>query len=264
VESVESFDVSGVLVVFGVAGVLLLIGLGLRRLQDRLLAIGVSQAADSIEGVLRLLNDPSPHDLAVVNEDAWPPEARALLAGPLEEATTLGFSVLGDVEDRSVSRATHARALMRGLVHADGVTMLTLIARPGPDGVLMTAFECGTELSAGRFIETVATDSPLLGAGPDVLVEQLPGKTTVAGAFDRHRVRVASLVGDASRPVPVGDIDAAIQRAHRRLALTAAGRATIPGGITRDELARLGTDSEPQIVDRVYAELQRRHRERRR
>lgn len=258
-EPVQPFDFSGVLVVLGVAGVLLLIGLGLKHLQQRLLAIGIGQAADTIEGVLRLINDPSPHDLAVVHQDAWPPEARALLEAPLTDAASLGFAVLGDVEDRTVSRTTGTRALMRGLVHEDGVTMLTTIARPGPDGALKVALECGTELSSGRFVETIVADTPLLGAGPDVLIEQLPVSTTVTTLFHQHQGRVASLLDDSSRPVPVGDIDAAIQRAHRRLAVTAAARAAIPGGITRDELERLGTDSEPKIVDRIWAELRRRH-----
>lgn len=256
----EAFDFSRIVWVLVVAGGLALVWLLLRRARDRLLDIGIGQAADQIERVLAVLNDPAPHELAVISPGAWAADRLALVEQRLADADAAGFVPFGDVEDRTVSRATGTASMMRGMVHTDGVTMLSALARPDHSGTLIVAVECGSELSNGRFVETIATDAPLLDPGPSVSLEQLPGSTTLQALCERHRGRVAeAAVGDV-RALPIGDIDAAIQRAHRRLAVTAAARAALPGGISRTELARLAVDTDPAIVDRIHAELIRRQR----
>jgi hypothetical protein len=262
VEPREAFDFSRIVWVLVVAAGLGLVGLLLRRARERLLQIGVEQATDQIERALAVLNDPAPHDLAVITPETWAKDRLALVEGRLAPAAGLGFVPLGDVEDRTVSRATGTASMMRGLVHSDGVTMLTAMARPDHSGTLLVALECGSELSDGRFIETIATDAPLLDPGPHVRLERLPSSTTLPDLLERHRARVArEAVGDV-RALPVGDVDAAIQRAHRRLAVTATARAALPGGISRDELLRLAVDTEADVVDRIHAELIRRQRAR--
>lgn len=259
----EAFDFSRIVWVLVVAVGLGLVVLLLRRARDRLLQIGVEQAADQIERVLAVLNDPAPHDLAVLSPDAWAKDRLAAIEQRLVDAAALGFTPLGDVEDRTVSRATGTASMMRGLVHADAVTMLTAVARPDHRGVLVVAIECGSELSDGRFIETIATDAPLLDPGPRVLLLQLPASTSLPALLERHRGRVAAETADGGvSALPVGDVDAAIQRAHRRLAVTAAARAALPGGIGREELQRLAVDTDAATVDRVHAELIRRQRTR--
>jgi hypothetical protein len=262
VEPREAFDFSRIVWVFVVAVGLGVVGLLLRRARERLLQIGIEQAADQIERVLAVLNDPAPHDLAVISADAWAKDRLAAVEARLGDATALGFMPLGDVEDRSVSRATGTPSMMRGLVHGDGVTMLSAVARPDHTGALIVALECSSELSDDRFIETIATDAPLLDPGPQVLLEKLPSSTSLLDLLERHRTRVAGEAVGGVQALPVGDVDAAIQRAHRRLVVTATARAGLPGGISRDELLRLATDTDDGVVDRVHAELIRRQRTR--
>ena len=258
----EAFDFSGIVWVIVVVAGLGVLWLLLRRARDRLLEIGIGQAADQIERVLAVLNDPAPHDIAVISAGGWVPERLALVEQRLTDAGALGFTLLGDVEDRTVSRATGTASMMRGLVHQDGITMLSVLARPDHHGTLVVAIECGSELSDGRFVETIATDAPLLDPGPSVLLEQLSASTSLPTLLEHHRARIASDATGTSQPLPVGDIDAAIQRAHRRLAVTAAARAALPGGISRAELERLAVDTDAAIVARVHAELIRRQRAR--
>lgn len=265
----EAFDFSRIVWVLVVAVGLGVVGLLLRRARERLLQVGIEQAADQIERVLAVLNDPAPHDLAVISAEAWAKDRLAAVEARLGDATALGFMPLGDVEDRTVSRATGTASIMRGFVHDDGVTMLSAMARPregptrgSPGDAPVVALECGSELSDDRFVETIATDAPLLDPGPRVLLERLPASTPLSTLLERHRARVAQAAGGEVRALPVGDIDAAIQRAHRRLAVTAAARAALPGGISREELGRLAVDTDATIVDRVHAALIRRQQQR--
>jgi hypothetical protein len=271
VEPREAFDFSRIVWVLVVAVGLGVVGLLLRRARDGLLRIGIEQTAEKLERVLAVLNDPAPHDLAVVSPDAWTKEHLAAIEARLGDARALGFRLLGDIEDRTVSRAVGTAATVRDFVHDDGITMLSAMVRPREEAAHgsaalapAVALECGSELSDERFVETIATDAPLLDPGPRVLVERLPASTPLSALLERHRARVAQVVGGDVRALPVGDIDAAIQRAHRRLAVTAAARAALPGGISREELGRLAVDTDATVVDRLHAALIRRQQQRRR
>jgi hypothetical protein len=257
-------------VLWSIVVVVLVIGVIVRRLwrrvKERLVDLGLVQIADRIEAVLAVLNDPAPHDLAVVSPERWPAPQRTLVEQRLVDAAAAGFSPLGDVEDRTVAKATGAWSTMRALVHADGCTTLTAVARPNQAGALIAAIECGSELSDGRFIETIATDEPLLDAGPMVVLTKLPASTSVPMVAARHAEVVQQLREGAASvvAVPVNDIDGLIQRAHRRLMATAAARAAVPGGISRAELASLAHGVEPALIDRLHQELIRREQARRR
>jgi hypothetical protein len=232
-----------------------------RRVQARFIELGVVQIADRIEAVLALVNDPAPHDLAVISPDHWPAPQLMRVNERLAAAADVGFVHLGDIEDRTVVKATGAWATMRALVQRDGRTTLTAVARPNPAGTLITSIECGSELSDGRFVETIATDEPLLQPGPFVVLTKVPASTSVADLRARHEDVVREAVGEGGvvSVLPIADIDGLIQRGHRRLASTAAARAKLPGGISRDELASLAPGVDPELVDRLHAELIRRH-----
>jgi hypothetical protein len=267
VEPSGPFDVSWIVWAIVVVAVVVVV-VGVRRLwrrvRARLIDLGVMQLADRIEAVLTLVNDPAPHDLAVITPDHWPAPQRELVEARLAAAADVGFLPLGDIEDRTVVKATGAWATMRALVHTDGRTTLTAVARPNPTGTLIASIECGSELSDGRFVETIATDEPVLNPGPSVILTRVPASTSVAELCAKHDVMVREALGagvvegGVVSVLSVDDIDGLIQRGHRRLASTAAARAAVPGGISRDELTSLAPGVDPGLLDRLHQELIRR------
>jgi len=257
----DAFDFSGVAVVLVMAGALLLVGGLARALHQRLLQMGIDQATDTIERLLGLLADPAPHDLTLVDEGRHPPDARGFIDGVTSAARAAGFTLLGDLEDRTLGKAMpEARTAMRGLLGDDGAIVCVAWGRPGQGNVPpVHVIELGSELQDGRFVETIAApEMPTFDVGPAILLERLPSSTTFAALLERHRARLLEL----GPTTTVSDVDGAIQGSHRRVALAAAHRRTIPALVTREELQRMA-GAEPAIVDQVYAELLKRQGRRR-
>ena len=149
---------------------------------------------------------------------------------------------------------------MRGLLGDDGAIVCVAWGRPGQGNVPpVHVIELGSELQDGRFVETIAApEMPTFDVGPAILLERLPSSTTFAALLERHRARLLEL----GPTTTVSDVDGAIQGSHRRVALAAAHRRTIPALVTREELQRMA-GAEPAIVDQVYAELLKRQGRRR-
>lgn len=252
-----------------VAVVLGAVALAFKRAHARLLQIGIEQAAIAIEKAISVLNDPAPHDFAILSDHRYDDDVaggestRAFVDDKTAALQALGFRVLGDIEDRTVSAAQGLPAILRAFVSDDGTVLAAVFTRPGPVGTdgeagpLVKIVEFSSARGDDRFIETVAgSDAPMLDVGPQIDVKRLPESTSPEDLLREHLQRR----GDGCDRV--ADLDGAIQQAHRRQAVVAAARASIPGGITRAELNMLNAGTDDSIVSAVYEVLQRRAKER--
>ena len=266
-----AYDFSGFLTIMAIAGGVMVVAGFLYRARQRLLVIGVQQAAVQIEGLLLRLADPAPHDVLVHaaddgrHDERWRADVRART----DDAVALGFVVLGDFEDRSLHKAMPEQALpiVRALRSDNGEIVLGITGREHQGAVVITV-ELGSEVRAAqneddvRFVETMAMgDMPMLGQGPRIDLEKLPSQTSISELVARQQTRIAAERAVAVL-VPALTVDDVIQRYHRRVALTAAHRASLSALITHDELSALG-GAEPAVIDMVYAELVRRAADRR-
>ena len=258
----ETVDFSVGLVVLVMAGALLLVAGLAKALHGRLLQMGIEEAAGAIGGLVGLLADPAPHDITLVDAGHHSDDARAFVTDVTAAAAAVGFTTLGDLEDRTITRTMpEARTAMRALLSDDGTIIVAAWGRPAtPTTPPLRLLELSSELADGRFVETVvAPDLPSLDVGPWILIERHAPGTPLPSLLQRHRARLAECGGAV---VAVSDVDGAIQRSHRRVARAAEFRQTIPAFVTRAELHGMA-GAEPDIVDRVHALLIQRHGERR-
>jgi hypothetical protein len=267
----DAFDFSGLWWVLVVAGVLLGGALFVKAIARRLTVLGILKAADEIEKILAVVADPTPHDLVPVEPTAHADSVRALVEQASGTLAGLGFTPLGDLEDRTVSRVlAPLRQVTRHLVSGDGTVQAGILGRAAELGAQLGSAPAffGVELSSGltdgTFIETrAATDAPELDMPAHVRLERHPADTPLPELLALHQQRLQAALDEARGRDPtadvvrVGDLEALIQRIHRFHTRIADARAGIPAGITPPELARMAP-TEPGITDLLHHELKTR------
>jgi hypothetical protein len=171
------------------------------------------------------------------------------------DLTARGFSVLADVEDRTITETPGtvlSAILVRTLVSRDGTVMCALYhphIRRFTLRALLWLFgklpgkvtDMETECTDGSFVVTTnaasaaAFDSPAL-----IAAEYLPVKTAPLDVYARHTQRLAEHL--AARPGvqarTIASHDEMLASQNRMNALKAAFRGEV-GGVTREELERL-------------------------
>ena len=236
------------LAVLAVAIVIGAVVFAVRRAHARLLRIGIEQAAIGIEKAIAVVRDPAPHDFAVLSDHRYEGEAGAFVDDKTQALLALGFRVLGDIEDRTVSAAVGVPAIIRAFVHDDSAIIGIVFVRPGAQtqsgepGPLVKMVEFSNEHPDERFTETIAGDeTPILDAGPRISVLRLPPTTSPQALLEAHLGRRGV---DCVR---VGDLDGAIQQAHRGGCPPGHPRRHHPGGAQHAQRGHRRGDHQPSL-----------------
>ncbi len=228
----------------------------------RLLAVGIEQAADKLAVVFGRLADPAPHDVVIYQRDDSRHDARfhEQLVALTTEAEQAGFVVVGEFEDRTFKMllADEAPSIARLFLSAQHDMTLALFGSSHGVDMLKT-LETEVRSSDGedsRFINTCAWPKgvPRFAESPSVVIQQRHEAVPLGELVTAHRAFVEAQRGE-HQIVRSGDVDALIQHYHRRTALTAAYRQTLPALTTREELLQLGGAQDAATINAVYDHL---------
>jgi len=220
------------------------------------LAIGARRSAGQGGAALRARLDAiygEPHELAAVDPTSFLEADHEFYDRAKRELEAKGYRMLGDVEDKTLSRIYPQNRTFLRLMIDGGQMIRANLYHLHPRGVVISLLqlvqlwprhlrvvELTSEL-AGQFIVTSNTSGvDRLEPPAEAKVERLPLATSVVDVTKRHEQRLTELLRAHPDRFPrsyanLDDVLASIARAH----VAMARHRQALGGLSRDELERL-------------------------
>ena len=221
--------------------------------------------SDTIRKTLEVLHQER-HEYAITTLDAYPDLDRAFYEESTQALLNSGFTMLGDVENVTVTRQNPSfRTCLRSF-SGDGDCVSAAVYHVRPKGLLrvlqwigllprsMRVIDLETEFSNGTFVCTtnVPAGQQIL-TGPRVQMTYRKG-WSVGPLLQLHRQAIAAHgAASATQPVRVGSMEATLEMQQRLQTAKAIHR---KASITRESIrAMVGPAVADSVIDDVYRQL---------
>ena len=191
------------------------------------------------------------HKYQVVNAKDFSNLDLKFYAQTTEKLKTNGFTVLGDIEDLTLSQVyPQLRTFIRCLVNEDG-TITAGIYHVTPKGHMKVlqllrviqsakAIDLETEFSNGCFLGTTNA-KPTLKQPAKIMAKYVPLTTPVIELLKIHKKRIQEYIAKNPKihAIPIHSLQEAIESQNRQNAIQAAHRKSIPGMLLEEEMDKI-------------------------